>query len=152
MIVRLIDEKDVQKNSDVLKVLIENCINSTYELEDIHSFSENKIMDLKQHIGNHSAYPIAAFERNRMIGFLWGYETNGMSGRALHIAYISVLERFRGQGIAKSLIQYAEKVAENEDLAKVELIVGANNSAALSLYKSMNFLPERLILSKSLQE
>ncbi len=152
MIVRLMNEKDIEENNIELKQLIECCISSTYRIDNLHAFSEKKIKDLQFHISNNTAYPLIALENDKVIGFLWGYPTKGVKGTAFHLAYISVLPEARGRGVAKELIKYAEMVARDHGFNQMELIVNTENKGALSLYKKMNFEAERMILSKALQE
>ena len=148
MEIRLLTESDVRENTESLRCHLENCIVSTYEIENIRDFTEKKINDLLIHIEDKTAIPIAAFDEDIMAGFLWGYETKSLQGKAFHIAYISVDEACRGKGIASAMIGYAEKLAAKRGLKTVELIVGADNEAAYSLYKKMDFTVERLMLSK----
>ena len=48
MEIRLLTESDVRENTESLRCHLENCIVSTYEIENIRDFTEKKINDLLQ--------------------------------------------------------------------------------------------------------
>ena len=56
-----------------------------------------------------------------------------------YIDTISVLEEFRGAGIAKELFIFIEKKAENLGFKKLSLLVDMENLKALSLYEKIGF-------------
>lgn len=62
-----------------------------------------------------------------------------MSERWSIAARLFVLPEFRGKGLARALMQSAEKVAANSGATKIALQVESKNLAALELYEKMGY-------------
>lgn len=62
------------------------------------------------------------------------------SGRPIgFIEHVITLSRFRGQGLARAVMQYALDYAWSEDCCKVVLLSGAQRTEAHRLYESLGF-------------
>ncbi len=59
--------------------------------------------------------------------------------KTLYIDKIGVLEKYRGKGLGKKLINHAFNIATQEDIQFVELEVTAKNQNAISLYEKIGF-------------
>lgn len=80
-------------------------------------------------------------EENNLKGFI---EFKKSSKRSLIINHISVLKKYRRQGIGKNLIEklcsYAIKIGYN----RIELFVNEDNEEAISFYKSLGFVEKNI--------
>lgn len=139
---------EIEFNKNVITKHLENCIVDSYDILDTKSFVKDKYTDLMKYIIEGSAIPIGAFIDNKPVGFVWAYRVYTLSYVAIHIAYISVLKEFRGQGIAKSLIAFCSNHAKSLGIDRLELIVKADNKSAIELYNNTGFITERMILTK----
>lgn len=58
-----------------------------------------------------------------------------------HITNVAVNKRFRSQGIGRDLMLEAEKIARDKKAQRILLEVRPSNIAALSMYKSLEYVP-----------
>lgn len=70
------------------------------------------------------------------IGFIYGYEDDD-DDRALYIAIIAVVEKERGKGAGKMLLQQFEDLAKKKGMERVTLSVTDDNRA-INLYHRVN--------------
>lgn len=66
------------------------------------------------------------------------------------MAYISVKEQGRKQGMGRQLIRAAEEKTKELGINHVELIVGSNNKTALEFYSHCGYETDRYFLRKEL--
>ena len=57
---------------------------------------------------------------------------------------------FRGLGVARQLVAYAERLAKDMGVEELFVLTGPDNEAALALYHCMGYMDNDLALSKSL--
>lgn len=150
MIIKLLDENDVEDYKNEIFELIKNCFDLTYSVSVSDSYVFEKINGLKNYINEGKAYVFGAINDDGLIGFLWGYPLETMFEKSFHVAYISVLEVGRKKGVGKQLIKAAEKITNDLKIESMELIVGANNYTALEFYKNCGFDVERYYFRKEL--
>ena len=147
MIIKRLNEQDVSELRDTIYYFLEICFISTFGKTD-KQLIETKLDGLVNYVKEGKAYLFGAFCEKQMFGFLWGYPVRNPFETVFHIAYISVTESGRRQGIGRNLILAAEEQANAMGINKVELIVGANNNSAFDFYKKMDYETDRIILSK----
>ncbi len=68
----------------------------------------------------------------------------------VEIEELMVLEKYRGRGIARSLIDKADDYAKENSLKKVKLNVLAKNILAREIYKKLGFEEDEIILVKKM--
>ena len=110
--------------------------------------TEKIIEEMKQFIEDKSAIIIGAFQKEKLLGFIWGYKTNVNNKMRIHINYFVVDEKSRKQGIGSKLIEKMYKIAKTMQIEKVELMVTAKNTTAINFYKKQGFEVERVKLCK----
>lgn len=150
MIIRELEEKDIQTYFDDISEHLRNCFVSSYEDIPTDEFLCGKIVQLKEYIGNHSAFVFGAIDKENLIGFLWGYPMTTPLSEVFHVAYISVKENMRGKGIGHKLISEAEQTAEKLGLKVIELITGEKNQSALHFYYETGYSVDRYVMRKHL--
>ena len=67
-----------------------------------------------------------------------------------HINYFVVNRQYRKQGIGTALMNEIYKIAKQNNVSKVELMVTNKNSNAVMFYQNQNFKIERLLLCKEI--
>lgn len=98
---------------------------------------------LKKLIANEESIIFIAIdsETDRVMGFVNLYPS--YSTLALQRLWIlndlGVSGDFRGRGVSKALIQRVKEFAQETNAIRIELKTGVKNTAARSLYKSLNF-------------
>ena len=58
-----------------------------------------------------------------------------------HITNVAVADDYRRQGLGKALMLEAEKYARSKKSSRIMLEVRPSNTAALDMYKNLNYLP-----------
>jgi ribosomal protein S18 acetylase RimI-like enzyme len=70
---------------------------------------------------------------------------------AYYIQHLATLERFRGRGVGRSLLEFCETVAVGRQLGSLALDVESGNDDAIRLYRSFGFKIARKIESRVLR-
>lgn len=101
-----------------------------------------------------STFLVAEDEAGRNVGHLWLGETiEATSGERRGYVYdLYVVPEARRQGVARALMSAAENLARRRGYREIGLTVATHNDAARRLYDSLGYLPERLLLTKQLEE
>jgi ribosomal protein S18 acetylase RimI-like enzyme len=96
--------------------------------------------------------PIVARLGDRVVGFaalrvvpcVFYASPNG------ELTELYVEEAYRGQGIAKKLVMYAENLAKDQGVEELILLTGPSNTAALALYHRLGYEDRDVSLTKVL--
>lgn len=86
---------------------------------------------------DHFMYAIE--DDGQFAGYLWLCDRDGELGHSLFIYAIEVDEGFRGRGLGRAAMQFAEEEARRRGIAKIALNVFGGNAAARSLYLSLGY-------------
>lgn len=91
-------------------------------------------------------YGLLAFDNNTPVGLLNAFEgfSTFYARPLLNIHDLAVVSDYRGQGIAKQLLQQAQNYCEQRQFCKLTLEVLADNQVAQSVYKKFGFAPYQL--------
>ena len=82
------------------------------------------------------ANEVLVYEINKVIA---GFVSYIVSNKKLTIGLIAVSERFKGNGIGKSLINKIENIASLNNVKEVEVATQLRNIEASSFYKACNY-------------
>jgi ribosomal protein S18 acetylase RimI-like enzyme len=88
-----------------------------------------------------------AFDGTKLIGWCDMRLTSRESTKHRAEIGMGLLKEYRGKGIGRALIEKLIKSASEHSLEKLELVVIADNEAAIELYKSVGFKEEGRILN-----
>lgn len=86
-----------------------------------------------------------------LVGYLHGSYFNNSYKKGGFIEDIFVTKRFRGRGLAKSLINYFTKTVKAKKYDVVQLSVNPKNNVALNLYKKLGFEIYHFSLKKKIK-
>lgn len=135
--------------NDELKIYFKNVFDENGIINNNEKI-ENTIEEMKCFIEDKSAIVIGAFQKNKLIGFIWGYKTTVNNKIRIHISYFVVNEKYRKQGIGSKLIEKIYKIAKENQIEEVELMVTAHNIPAVNFYERQGFEVERVKLCKKI--
>jgi ribosomal protein S18 acetylase RimI-like enzyme len=83
-------------------------------------------------------------------GHLWVAEREWIGGTNLFVYEVEILERFRGRGLGRAAMLFAEEEARRRGLPRVELNVFGGNEVARSLYRSLGYVESAVHMVKPL--
>ena len=92
----------------------------------------------------------AAHEEDVLVGWVWSHPIERFNKTRLHIAEIAIDERFRGKGLGSELLSFVENYAAENGFEEMDLMVTAENDAAVEFYKKDGFEAERYLMKKVL--
>ncbi|WP_436959671.1 GNAT family N-acetyltransferase [Staphylococcus xylosus] len=56
-----------------------------------------------------------------------------------HVSMLATLSQFRGMGVGRALLEYAEQLAVHKDYTKISLTVAVENTTAQRLYAKQGY-------------
>jgi GNAT superfamily N-acetyltransferase len=86
---------------------------------------------------DHFMYAIE--DDGRFAGYLWLCDRDGELGHSLFVYAVEVDEPFRGRGLGRTAMEFAEDEARRRGIAKVALNVFGGNAVARQLYLSLGY-------------
>ena len=141
------DIETVNKYKEEIKLYLKDVLDENGISNDNNRIE--KIMgEMKQFIEDKSAIIIGAFQKEKLLGFIWGYKTSTNDKNRIHINYFVVDEKCRKQGIGSQLIEKIYEIAKEMQIQEVELMVTTKNATAVNFYKKQGFEEERVKLCK----
>lgn len=115
----------------LIKPLIEKYLDDVYEIEKVCFSNPWSKEDLKRQIESETSYFLVADIDGRAVGYM-GLQIFSGEG---YVTNIAVLPKYRGQGIAKALIN--EQMKNKMDFITLE--VRESNIPAICLYEKTGF-------------
>jgi ribosomal protein S18 acetylase RimI-like enzyme len=85
----------------------------------------------------HSIYAVE--DDGTVAGYLWVAERDWVGGRNLFVYEVEILEEFRGRGLGRAAMVFAEEEARRRGLPRIELNVFGRNEVARNLYRSLGY-------------
>ena len=145
MIIRKVQEQDVKNNEQELKLLLREMLELKFEkcedkIEEVYN-------NMKRFIEDGSAILIGAFEKNKVIGFIWAYI---IKENAYHINYFAVDKEKRSLGIGQKLLDRLYEIAKENEIETIELLVEAHNEKAIKKYKNNDFQEKYIKMEKKM--
>jgi ribosomal protein S18 acetylase RimI-like enzyme len=95
----------------------------------------------------HSMYAIE--DGGRFAGYLWLCDRDGELGHSLFVYAVEIDEAFRGRGLGRAAMVFAEEEARRLGIAKVALNVFGGNEVARGLYLSLGYTETAVHMEKS---
>jgi ribosomal protein S18 acetylase RimI-like enzyme len=97
---------------------------------------------------NHYMYAIE--DDGRFAGYLWLCDRDGELGHSLFVYAVEIDEEFRGRGLGRAAMEFAEDEAQRLGIAKVALNVFGGNEVARGLYLSLGYTETAVHMEKRL--
>ena len=95
---------------------------------------------------NHYMYAID--DDGRFAGYLWLCDRDGELGHSLFVYAVEIDEEFRGRGLGRAAMVFAEAEAQRLGIAKVALNVFGGNEVARGLYLSLGYTETAVHMEK----
>ncbi len=96
---------------------------------------------------NHYMYAIE--DDGRFAGYLWLCDRDGELGHSLFVYAVEIDQEFRGRGLGRAAMVFAEQEAQRLGIAKVALNVFGGNDVARGLYLSLGYTETAVHMEKS---
>ena len=145
MIIRKITIKDIINNEMELKVLLKEILEIKFEK------CENKLLEvynnMERFVEDGSAILIGAFEKEKVIGFIWAYK---IKEKTYHINYFAVNKNNRRLGVGQKLLDKLYEIAKENKIGIIELFVEAHNENAIKKYKKNEFEEKYIKMEKNM--
>ena len=145
--VRDIDEKDIEKNKNIIINLLEN--NLLISFPKIKCPFETACENYEAMIKfqqDKSAILIGYFTGDTIAGFIWAYKRTVFTEQRLHITHLIVDIIYRRKGAGTMLINALKQKAAEFGAGTIELMTSADNLRALKFYEYCGFQAARVQL------
>ena len=93
-------------------------------------------------------YMYAVEDDGRFAGYLWLCDRDGELGHCLFVYAVEIDESFRGRGLGRAAMVFAEREAQRLGIAKVALNVFGGNEVARGLYLSLGYAETAVHMEK----
>lgn len=113
-----------------------SCLQSIVEVFRKQRITEEKALDFVRHP---STLVYACMDKGKAVGYCLAYRLPRMDNGhdILQLYHLFVLEEYRRQGIARTLVSYMLDYARKEQLHYVFLLTGTSFTPARKLYESL---------------
>ena len=92
---------------------------------------------------------IVILDDKNIVGYL-SYKIKKHHTGKLDVDQLVILEQYRGKGLGKKLIDYAKRIAKENDCDRIELNCWLFNENALAMYEHIGFNRQRIIYEMKL--
>ena len=116
------------------------------ELDD--SYGRDKCEEVARFLENGSAIVFAAIEGEKLAGWVWCHQIHRLDGFRIHIAEITVADKWHRQGVGGRLLERVEQYAAENGYREIDLFATASNQSAVKFYQKADYKPERYLMKK----
>ncbi|MDF0727056.1 GNAT family N-acetyltransferase [Cytobacillus sp. S13-E01] len=149
--VRLISVEDLVENKIFLINLLEDNLKINFpNMSNLTEYAINGYDDMLRFKKDNSAILIGAFDKEKIIGFLWAYTREILSERRIHIGHIVVNSEVRSGGIGSKLLKCLEDYSIRVNIKKIDLMTTLENEKTMKFYKENGYSIVRVQLEKEL--
>lgn len=148
---RLLSKEDVIGYSGDLRELMDIILKENITQEYSQNISEVYISKLPEYIENNSAILVGAFDKNKLVGFHWGYYVNVFNEKRIHSNFIGCFNEYQGIGVAQNMIKLMEQTAIENNVYIIEAMVTVENDKSMNFHKKNGFEIERVKMRKNLK-
>jgi ribosomal protein S18 acetylase RimI-like enzyme len=149
--VRLISVEDLIENKSFLIDLLEDNLKINFpNMSNLTKYAINAYDDMLRFKKGNSAILIGAFDKEKIIGFLWAYTREILGERRIHIGHIVVNSEVRSGGIGSKLLKCLEDYSIYENIKKIDLMTTFENEKTMKFYKAKGYSIVRVQLEKEL--
>lgn len=149
---KLLESFDILANREELIKMMNKTLEDNIPQCFPKDLGEKYVNSMPTYIEDGSAIIIGAFDEDKMIGFLWGYEVDIFGEKRIHNAENHVAEEYRGCGIAKRMLEYLEEEARKRNIHIFEAMCTASNESAYRYHVKNGYEVERIKFKKLLKD
>ena len=127
-------------------ILLRNYISSFHSQSDsINEFNRRKMEELVSYLEQQKAYVYGAFDIDKLVGFIWGYQREFFYEKRMFINSLVVAKDYSKMGLGRKLIDTLKDFANNElSCEAIDVTVFPGNQNAMGFYEHLGFKPERI--------
>ncbi|HST15203.1 MAG TPA: GNAT family N-acetyltransferase [Gaiellaceae bacterium] len=103
---------------------------------------------LSEGLATPSHFMYAIEDDGSFAGYLWLCDRDGELGHSLFVYAVEIDEEFRGRGLGRAAMVFAEEEAQRLGIAKVALNVFGGNEVARGLYLSLGYTETAVHMEK----
>ncbi len=151
IIYRNLTVDDVRDNRRELIELMEITLRDNITQKYPDTLSKEYVDKIPGYIEDNTAIVIGAFAGDLMVGFIWGYVTHIFDETRVHSYMGAVNPDYRGNGIAKRLMELQFEEAKKRGIYQVEAMVTASNEAAHKWHLKTGFVDDRIKMLKIIE-
>lgn len=149
--IRLLDEYDINKFENKLNELTYVVLKENISESIPESLTRKYINDMKKFIKNDTAIILGAFDKDKLIGFHWGYQIININEKRIHSNLVSIDFEYRNRKIGSMLLNCLEQEALKRDIHIIEAMCTYSNKVAVDYHLHNGFEIERLKVKKVLK-
>ena len=147
MQVRKANIEDIKRNKKYIIESFFNLLSEDTDVENVSYKAEENYNKMEKFILDGSANIFCAFEKDKIVGFIWAYE---IRKEVFHINYFYVDEKFRSMGVGQRLLENLYEEAKMKRIRNMELLVNTDNEKAIKKYLKNGFKEEQIKMKKRL--
>ncbi|MCU7557550.1 GNAT family N-acetyltransferase [Macrococcus capreoli] len=142
----------IKINESNIKLYKDDIVQLIDYIQEDKNQSVNKYVELlKQYIYSENTYVYGHVFEGKLVSFIWFFKRNFNGIIRFHISYISTNPDYRGKGFARELINKVHEISIKEKISMIDLNVSPDNKVAMALYEKLDFMPEKILLSKKIE-
>jgi len=88
-------------------------------------------------------------DNENVVGYI-AYEIKAKHNKKLHVDQLVILEKYRGHGLGKKLINAVRDIGIKENCDRIELDCWLFNTSALGMYEHIGFKKQRILYEMKL--
>ena len=117
--------------------MVKQLIRLWIETDELQSTSIPNHQYLCDQLSDEKFHVIVALDKDKVIGGVTGYELKmfGRKSTEMFLYEIGVEQRYKRQGIARSLIEKLQSICRDRGIKEMFVVTSSDNEAAIQLYK-----------------
>lgn len=148
-----IDEHQLAGWQEQIEALLESSVRINFPAFSAgEGYGKSKCEALVSYLKDGSAVVYIAHEGSTLLGWIWCHPISRFDKTRLHVAEFAVSGTSRRQGIGGLLLRAAEEYALANGYEEIDLLVTADNAAAVGFYENAAFTVERYLMKKELKK
>ena len=148
---KLMKSHDILANQESLVDMLNKTLVDNISQNFPEDLAKKYVNSMPAYIEDGSAIIIGAFDEEKMVGFLWGYEVDVFGEKRVHNAENHVIEEYRGHGIAKKMLECLEEEAKKRNIFILEAMCTVSNKNAYEYHIYNGYEVERVKFRKILE-
>lgn len=152
ILVKLFQWDDVLKYYDkIVNMQLENVKKFHYPDKQISAtYIKTKINELRKHLENDNTYFIGVVRNDKLLGFLWAYESLFIEDKRIQINSMYIIKEARRLGLGKILMDKIEAIANDKKCNSIATHYATINENAGDFYIAQGFNATRTEVVKRL--
>ncbi|MFA9492816.1 GNAT family N-acetyltransferase [Streptococcus sp. E17BB] len=150
IVIKPLFEKDLRPYQGELSEWFYEAYRQNFPHQDLAPvLGQQRFEALLNYLSHGKAQALGVLRDKQLLGILWYFITEA---NRLHINELIINQKSRSQGLGSLLLESVIAIAEEKECKALELNVTCHNKVAVALYGKFGFQPERLLMSKPIND